>query len=155
MKFKDGKSPFENRVFKVIFSIAMAIVCWMAVVFTISTESKVTITDVPVTINTSSAAFQSLGLDIIDKNEITVNVRVEGPRTVVGALDKNSVKVTPSFASVKEVGVYELPLTATKSNQLENFTIVSVDPITVKLRFDNATSKKFPVSVNVIGLETS
>ncbi|MEG2938808.1 MAG: hypothetical protein RR829_01135, partial [Oscillospiraceae bacterium] len=60
MKFKDGKSPFENRVFKVIFSIAMAIVCWMAVVFTISTESKVTITDVPVTINTSSAAFQSL-----------------------------------------------------------------------------------------------
>ncbi len=156
MKFKSDKSPFDNRAFKIVFSIIAAVACWMIVAFTISNNITATITDVPVTINTASTTYQSLGLDIIDDTStITVDVKVEGPRSVVGLLDKNSVRVTPSFSNVREAGTYDLQLTVTKTNALDNFTVVAVEPAKITLRFDNAVSKKFPITANVIGLTTA
>lgn len=156
MKFKNEKSLFDNRAFKIVFSIAAAIACWMVVAFTISNTITDTIRDVPVTINTASTSYQSLGLDIMDDiTNLTVDVKVEGARAVIGRLDKNSVRVTPSFTNVKEAGTYDLQLTVTKTNQLDDFNIIAVEPAKITLRFDNAVSRKVPVTANVIGLETS
>lgn len=152
MKKPDLSKMFDNKTFTIVFSIVCAIICWCAVVFTISPDTTQTIRSVPVTINTSSAAYQSLGLDIIGAGEIYVSVEVTGPRTVVASLDKTDIVVTPSFSSVKGAGSYELQLTATKVNQLDNFSITSVNPGTVTLRFDNAVSKKLPVTADVVGL---
>ncbi len=151
---KKRKSLFDSRVFKLVFSIVAAVICWTVVAFTISNNITATISDVPVTIS-SASTYQSLGLDIIDNTEtLTVDVKVEGPRSVVGLLDRNSVRVTPSFTNVREAGTYDLPLTVTKTNALDDFTVVSVDPARITLRFDNAVSRKMTVSANVTGLET-
>lgn len=155
MKFKNEKSPFDNRVFKIVFSIVAAVICWMVVAFTVSNTITDTIRDVPVTISTTSATYQSLGLDIIDDTDITVDVKVEGPRAVIGRLDKNSIRVTPSFSNVREAGTYDLQLTVTKTNQLDDFTVVAVEPAKITLRFDNAVSRKLQVTTNLVGLEAA
>lgn len=156
MKLNNDKSLFDSRAFRIGFSIAVAVICWIVVAFTISDTGTSTIREVPVTIQASNATYQSLGLDIIDNtSSITVNVKVEGPRSVVGLLNKNSIRVTPSFSGVREAGTYDLPLTVSKTNQLEDFDVVSVEPEFITLRFDNAVSQKVAVTANVIGLETT
>ncbi|MEG2083169.1 MAG: hypothetical protein RRY38_01070, partial [Oscillospiraceae bacterium] len=76
---------FRQKTFLIIFSLAMAVICWATVVLTISSETTRVI-EVPVTIDPSDSVFANLGLEIIDKKEIVVNVTVSGDRSVVGSL---------------------------------------------------------------------
>lgn len=155
MKHNKLSRLFDNKMFTFAFSFVCAVVVWVAVVFTISPNTTQSIRNVPVTINTSSAAFQSLGLDIIGSTDITVDVVVEGTRSMVGSLDRTDIVVTPSFSSVRGAGTYDLQLNATKANTLDNFTIVSIEPGTITLTFDTAVSKKLAVEAEVVGLRVS
>lgn len=150
---KKGLSAlFNKKWFQVTFSIVAAVICWAVVVFTISPETSTTIRDVPVNLSSSNSMLSSLGLDIIDKQDFTVNVTVEGPRNVVGTLDARSIIVTPSFSAVTEAGTYDLKLTATKSNNMDDYTITSISPSFITVRVDKADSKKFAVGTEIIGL---
>lgn len=153
MKNKRLSRLFDSRLFTFIFSLICAVGVWFAVIFTISPDTTQPIRNVPVTINTSSASFQSLGLDIIGSTDnITVDVTVEGTRSAVGAIDRSDIIVTPSFSSVRGAGTFDLQLSVTKANPLDNFTIVSVEPSTITLTFDTAVSKKVTVEAEISGL---
>ncbi|MEG0750949.1 MAG: CdaR family protein [Oscillospiraceae bacterium] len=141
---------FRQKTFLIIFSLAMAVICWATVVLTISSETTRVI-EVPVTIDPSDSVFANLGLEIIDKKEIVVNVTVSGDRSVVGSLDSHSINVMPNLKSVGAAGVYEVPLTAQK-NDLQNYSIVSLNPTRLTLRFDTVLSKKLTVMSEVVGL---
>ena len=143
---------FSNKTFLMVFSIAAAIFCWATVVLTISTETTRTIDNVPVTITSANTAYQALGLDIIDQKEQYVSVTVTGTRSVIGSLDATSFTVAPNLSSVTAPGTYDVPLTVAKNNQLQDYTVVSVTPSQLTLRFDTAISKKFAVTSEVVGL---
>lgn len=143
---------FRNKTFLVIFSLVAAVICWAAVVLTISPEATRVIENVPVTITANNSAYTALGLDIIDKSEILVNVTVSGTRSVVGTLDAGSITVTPNLSSVTAAGSYEVALSATKNNQLQDYRIEAVNPGRVTLRFDVAVSEKMTVTSEVVGL---
>lgn len=143
---------FRNKTFLVIFSLVMAVICWAAVVLTISTEKTQVIENVPLTVSPDNTAFEALGLDIIDQSEVRVNVTVNGARQVVGSLDANSITITPNLSSVTSAGSYEVSLIAAKNNPLQDYTIESVSPSRVTLRFDVAVSEKMPVTSEVVGL---
>ncbi len=148
-------SLFNKKWFQVAFSIIAAIICWAIVVFTISPEMSATIREVPVNLSSSNSMLSSLGLDIITDEEYKVSVAVEGPRGVVGTLDSRSVVVTPVFSSVTEAGTYELKLIATKSNSMDDYTISSITPASIKVKIDKADSKKFTVGAEIIGLSVA
>lgn len=142
----------RNRTFLMIFSLVLSIICWATVVLTISPETTRVIDNVPVSVNSDNAVYQALGLDIVDKSEILVSVTVSGTRSVIGSLDTGSITVTPNLSNVTAAGSYELALTASKNNQLQDYTIESVEPSYATLRFDTAVSKKMPVTGEVVGL---
>ena len=146
---------FRNKTFLVIFSLVAAVIAWAAVVLTISPEATRTIEGVPVTITGSNSAFQALGLDIIDKSEILVNVTVRGTRSVVGSLDASSITVTPNLSSVTSAGSYDVSLSASKNNQLQDYVIEQVNPGRITLRFDVAVSKKMAITSEIVGLTAS
>ena len=152
MKKFSLSSLLNKKWFQLVFSIVAAFICWVVVVFTISPDSTVTIRNVPVNLSSSNSLLQSLGLDIIDQKDYTVNVTVEGPRSVVGTLDAKNVVVTPVFTSVTTAGTYDLKLVAAKANTMDNFSITTISPGTIKVRFDQATSKKFTVGTEIIGM---
>ncbi len=143
---------FDNKVFALVFSIVVAIISWAVIVLSIDPNTTRTIDNVPVTISSTNNSYKSLGLDIIDKEEVLVRVTVEGPRSVVGMLERDSILVTPNFSGVNGAGTYDVPLVATKNNQLLSYTITSVNPNFVPLRFDVAISKKVPVTAKIEGL---
>ena len=143
---------FRNKTFLVIFSLVAAVIAWAAVVLTISPEATRTIEGVPVTITAGNTAYQALGLDIIDKSEILVNVTVRGTRSVVGSLDASSITVTPNLSSVTSAGSYDVSLSASKNNQLQDYVIEQVNPARITLRFDVAVSEKMTITSEVVGL---
>ena len=148
---RTGRSLFDNRTVLIVFSVISAIIFWFVVSFQINTTRTATVRDVRVSLSQNASVYQSIGLDIIERVDETVDIGVSGDINVIGNLDPSDFVVTPNYASVKEAGVYELDLTVSKVNQLADFEITSVSPSTVELRFDNAVSRKFTVSIEGIG----
>ncbi|MEA5050951.1 MAG: CdaR family protein [Oscillospiraceae bacterium] len=146
---------FNNKPFRIIFSIVTAIIVWAVVAFTISPETSREIKGVQVDLYSSSSVLQTLGLDIIDDVDHKVTVTVEGSRGVLNSLDAHSFTVTPIFSSVTEPGTYELDLIATKNNAMENYNIVSIYPSSITVKLDTAVSKKFTVDTEMIGMSVA
>ena len=71
---------FEGRLFTMILSLVIAVIAWLIVITTISTETDGVIRGVPVNFNYNSSAYTTLGLDIVSQPSDTVDIRVYGQR---------------------------------------------------------------------------
>lgn len=143
---------FDNKTFVMILSLVLAIVLWIVVVFGISPDTEQTIRGVTVNLTTNNASFQNLGLDIADRGEVKVDVKIYGPRAIVGALTADRIIVEPNYSRVDSAGSYTLELVPSKVNTLDDFQILSVEPSTIDLRFDVSTSRYFTVEAEGVGV---
>ncbi|MEG1932917.1 MAG: hypothetical protein RR075_07380, partial [Pygmaiobacter sp.] len=57
---------FDNKQFNVVVSILVAVLAWLLVSLYVNTEDTSTIEDVPVKLDYSASAYQSMGLSIVD-----------------------------------------------------------------------------------------
>ncbi len=144
----------KNKTLTLVFSLFIALVFWFIVAYTISTNTVVSIRNVPVQY-LNSESYKSKGIDIIDKTVHTVTVQVEGERNIVGSLDKNDIIVTPDFTSVTEAGVYDLRLIATRADTTINYIIESVEEPIITLRFDKSESVNKKVETAIEGIEVA
>lgn len=62
----------------------------------------------------------------------TITVKVTGASSQIAEISKNDIQVFADFSSVKDAGVYDIPLTVTGSNKLVNYELGSA---TIKLEF--------------------
>lgn len=162
---KEGREAFRQTLARLagdkrvlaLFSLLVAFFMWFVVISVVDPNQTVTVRYVPVNLDYNSAAYESYGLGIVEKPNMTVNVRVTGDGSVVGGLEAGDLLVYPDYSSVTGVGTYTLRLivrradTSIAAQQYEIEGIVSNNYIT--LTFDEMATKTFPVTVNVIGVE--
>lgn len=162
---KEGREAFRQTLARLagdkrvlaLFSLLVAFFMWFVVISVVDPNQTVTVRYVPVNLEYNSAAYESYGLGIVEKPNMTVNVRVTGDGSVVGGLEAGDLLVYPDYSSVTGVGTYTLRLivrradTSIAAQQYEIEGIVSNNYIT--LTFDEMATKTFPVTVNVIGVE--
>lgn len=162
---KEGREAFRQALARLagdkrvlaLFSLLVAFFMWFVVISVVDPNQTVTVRYVPVNLDYNSAAYESYGLGIVEKPNMTVNVRVTGDGSVVGGLEAGDLLVYPDYSSVTGVGTYTLRLivrradTSIAAQQYEIEGIVSNNYIT--LTFDEMATKTFPVTVNVIGVE--
>ena len=162
---KEGREAFRQALARLagdkrvlaLFSLLVAFFMWFVVISVVDPNQTVTVRYVPVNLEYNSAASESYGLGIVEKPNMTVNVRVTGDGSVVGGLEAGDLLVYPDYSSVTGVGTYTLRLivrradTSIAAQQYEIEGIVSNNYIT--LTFDEMATKTFPVTVNVIGVE--
>ena len=162
---KEGHEAFRQALARLagdkrvlaLFSLLVAFFMWFVVISVVDPNQTVTVRYVPVNLEYNSAAYESYGLGIVEKPNMTVNVRVTGDGSVVGGLEAGDLLVYPDYSSVTGVGTYTLRLivrradTSIAAQQYEIEGIVSNNYIT--LTFDEMATKTFPVTVNVIGVE--
>lgn len=147
----------HNDKLMMLISLVLAFVIWWAVVYgPTNTETRV-ITGVPVSITLNDYASETLKLRITKGAEATATVKVEGIRSVVGALSPQDITITADTGNVISEGTYTLPLRATSSG---NFTIKSVvgtdgNNDTVTISCDSWREVAFPVEVEMSGLQVS
>lgn len=155
-KFQSSKW-LTSKPHVMVVSFLLAFVLWAVVVLSVNSTGTRTIDGVVVRIPTSGASFHALGLEIIDDGQTTytASVTVSGDRAVIGALDEDSFTVTPVFSSVTQPGTYSLQLQATKTNQMQNFTIRSVNPAELSLTFAEVVTENFNVIPEVTGISVA
>lgn len=157
-KEKNGglRGLFNNSPFTVVFSILLAVVCWLFVSMAVITETTETIRGIPVRLDYNIQTLQAMGLDVVLEGEApTVNVRVTGPRSVVGGLTAEDILVYPRLNNVTEAGLYELDLTVVKQDANADFVIemASLRPARVSVRFAKLQQKKFVVETDTSGIK--
>ena len=76
------KVLFDNDKFLWFLSFLFAFMLWFTVVNTIDTTADRSITNVPVSFDSSSESLEAMGLDVVLDEPIMVKVDMSGERTV-------------------------------------------------------------------------
>ena len=137
---------FSHNIVLLVLSFILAFTIWFIINASSETDSNVTISNIPVTIELSEMAEQD-GLEIFIGDDITASVEVSGNRVTVGSLTSADILVSAGqTGAIIAPGTYTLPLTAKKTGLKSNYEIVSsVTPSTITVYVDRAKDEEFPV----------
>ncbi len=134
-----------NRRFTIPFSLFMAFAIWL----TITIDQKPTIgrtfADATVSINLENTYVAENKMSIIgDISEQKFTVVVRGPSYAVSGLTTSDISLYASAAEVDAPGDYNLKVMSIKNS--EEYEVLSINPPTVKVKFDYIETKEFTVT---------
>ena len=70
-----------GKYFLPALSFLIALCIWIYVVVFVNTQHTVTINNVPVNMQYKQSVYQSMGLDVVDGGNMTVDVTITGSRS--------------------------------------------------------------------------
>ncbi len=152
----ENKLPFKEKLnqilnsnrFYAVFSILLAVICWLSLSLSDETDATRVIYDVPVQLEYNAAAYQSFGLEIIGQDDITVDVTVEGPRNLIYSLTEADILVYPNVNSVTSSGTKNLRLLSSTVNASAKYAVTHLSQESITLRFDTIVSQKYLINVD-------
>lgn len=150
MKLRFG-NLFYNKRFLMVFSIVVAIISWMVVVWQIDPITREIVENVNVEISEDQIEqLQLANLNIVDGAATTVRVAIEGERYIVGDVDDVDIVITADLSGIQTRGTYDVKLSG--KARYKEFSVVSITPNTMRIKVDRLTKKKFTISTNFTGL---
>lgn len=137
---------FSHNITLMVLSFILSFTIWFIISASSETDSNVTISNIPVTVELSDTAQQD-GLEIFIGDDITASVEVSGNRVTVGSLTASDIQVTAGQTSaIIAPGTYTLPLSAKKTGIKTNYEIVSsVSPSTATVFVDRRKEAEFTI----------
>ena len=153
MKQLVRKSLLDNPVFARVFSLCVAVLCWVIVAMTNVSEYKETFHNVPLNVAQVSAALAELDLHIMDISQERVSVEVRGERGAIGRLTPEDLTATLQITSnLVEPNVYDLRLVL--ANPSETFQVVNYTPRQIRVQVDSLEHRAFEVQPMVSNANT-
>ena len=137
---------FSHNITLMILSFVLAFVIWYIINVNSETDSSVTISNIPVSIELSETAQQE-GLEVFGADDLKASVEVSGNRVTVGSLSSDDILVyATQTGSIITPGTYPLSLSAKKTGIKNNYEIVSaVTPSSVTVRVDRRSEVELPI----------
>ena len=134
-----------------ILSFIIAFGAWFIINMNSETETNVTISDIPITIELTQEALDD-GLQIFSGNDVTASVEVSGNRVTVGSLSPSDIQVTANQASsIISPGTYTLSLSAKKTGAKTNYNIESsVTPANITVFVDRLKEAEFDIENQLV-----
>lgn len=145
------ESLWQNNTFFKVISVLIACIIWVVVAMNMKTDIPREIKEVPVAMDNQTSFITRMGLTTIGEENLFVDVTIEGQRLVVGSIKPEDIAVSVDLTSVNGAGNFSLPLVAENVSG-KNFTISSISPSTVNLKFDRMVTKKFGLDLQIEGL---
>ncbi|MGN1051099.1 MAG: YbbR-like domain-containing protein [Acutalibacteraceae bacterium] len=147
---KNKKSIFSNNRFLMILSLFLAAVIWVGSNYTSSSDTSITISDIPITIDLPEQSVDE-GLQIFSGGDITASVTVTGNRVTLGTLSKDDIQVVAlQTSSITTTGSYTLSLQAKKAGVKSNYEIGStISPSIVTIFVDRYKEVDIPIENNL------
>lgn len=150
------KRMFANRRIAIAFSLIVAFIAWLVISLDQNPVREATFSNVAVSIDVSASAAGDMGLDIVTEDYLTsTNVTVQGPNYIVSSLKSSDISVFADLSDVTGAGTYVIPLKAQRLNGTSGYSVISVNPGTIKLTFDYIDTREFPVLVKADGINAS
>ncbi|MBQ8057902.1 MAG: hypothetical protein IJ275_06180, partial [Ruminococcus sp.] len=151
-----NKKGFFNRILSnnialMVLSLLIAFVIWFVINANSQTESNVTISNIPITIDLSQEAIED-GLQVFDGADTTASVEVTGNRITVGSLSASDIQVVALQSnSIIAPGSYTLELSAKKVGVKTNYNFASnVSPSNVTIYVDKYKEKVFDITDDIV-----
>lgn len=137
---------FSHNITLLVLAFVLAFTAWFIISASSETETNVTISDIPVSIELPDTAVED-GLKIFNGNNVTASVEVSGNRVTVGSLTASDILVTSNqSSSIIAPGTYTLQLTAKKNGLKTNYNIESsVNPSSITVFVDKAREQSFDI----------
>lgn len=142
-------SLLRNATASKVLSVILAVLLWFFVVYAIDNEDTKTIDGVPVFID--QAALQSLGLSIIEGDEVTMTVEVSGKRFDIGNLSREDIRLRTFLTPVKGAGQYELAVEPIAPAG-DRYTVQIKGPSSIWVTFDRMLEKEIPIEFDSFGI---
>ena len=139
----------NNNKFVAVLSLFLAVVIWLVVALQFSDRVEATLTDIPVTFDTTMT--DKLGLQMFGQTDLSVTVTVTGKRHEISTavLSQDDFLVSASTANVTSADRYTLPITVRAKDENRDIQIVSFSPASVDIYFDYNLTENFPVEVQI------
>ena len=142
----------HNDRLMMLLSLAIAIAVWGLVSFgpgnvqtrTFTASVKIDLTDTSVGYN---------DLRVIGNDTFTVNVQVEGARSVIYSLTGEDIEIRPSLTDIQGPGKSEVSLTVNKTGRYTDYTIHSISPSSVTVDCDYWATATLPVATDLKALK--
>ena len=116
----------SKKVVNIILSILIAIALWSYVIYTLEPSQAKLFTNVPVTL-LNVDDLNDRGLDVVDKDSVTVDLRVKGKRQVLADMTNDSIHATADVSDcVEGENVVAVNVTFDESAYLENSATITV-----------------------------
>ncbi len=151
MKSNSKRGLLSNDFTLFIISIVLAFVIWFVINANSQTESNVTISNIPITIELSQDAIED-GMQVFDGADTTASVEVSGNRITVGSLSASDIQVVALQSnSIIAPGSHTLELSAKKVGVKTNYNFASnVSPSTVTVYVDKLKEKNFDIIDHIV-----
>lgn len=141
-------SLFKSRVFTIIASIALGIICWFVISISVYPTTPRTINNIPVTVELAGTAAEENGLSVIDMDVSTISVQIEGNRSDVGNLDADNMVARVVTDDVTSAGTKSLSFHVESTTGVE-FTVKSMTPSKVNVTFDCIKTYTFDITPSI------
>ena len=146
-------SEKANKVLYIALSLLIAIVFWLYVDDVQGSKISETYYRVPIEFIGAEDTLPSRGLMLTEGEELTIDVKLSGPRILISGLDKNDIRVQVDLTNISAVGTYTLNYEILFPDNVDRSRIsreyASRSSVTVKI--EELYTKTVPVEVSVSG----
>ena len=137
---------FSHNITLLVLAFLLSFTAWFFINASSETDTSVTISDIPITIELPETAIED-GLKVFDGDNVKASVEVSGNRVTVGSLTSSDIQVVANQSSaIISPGSYSLSLSAKKQGLKTNYNIVSsVTPSTITVFVDKEKEEVFDI----------
>lgn len=159
---KKNTSIFDDKRVVLVASLVLAALLWILIAGFLDPGGNKTLERVPIDYDLNQADYINKNLQIVDRDELTADVRLTGDSAVLGGLNSSSIRVAVDYSNVTGPGTFSCTLVVSRLTTASFFSTVSInndqhsltsnpwDRVTVT--FEEVERKSFPVSVQVDGV---
>ena len=132
----------NNKKFCVCISVVLAFVFWLSIVANQTPVIERTITNIPIIFETEGTIAGDYKLEVVNYTGTRVaEVKVSGPAYVVSRLTADDIEVRLDVSAVSEPGEYNIQVRASQKTVNSEYSIISVTPSSLNLKYDRISEK--------------
>lgn len=145
---------FDNRLATMIFSVVIAVIIWFVISITIYPTTPVTVNNIPLVVDLKGTAAEADGYSMINCDVDQVSVKIEGSRSKVGTLNAENLIAYADIPNITTAGTKNLNIVV-KSTDGTEFTVKSITPQSVNVRFDKIRTVTLDVLPDISNIESA
>ncbi len=139
---KNKKWFASDTAFK-IYSLLIAVLFWIFVIFDQNPESVKVIRNVPIYYNNLDS-LERAGYTVFKEEDMFLDVTVKGKRLAIGRLSKNNIKASVTFSEFRE-GTYDINVDT--SLPQSDMSVQKENPYSVSVKVEKLISKEFEIGI--------
>lgn len=143
----------KNKVMRIVISIVAALAFWIYMEIEEPVDVTTEVRNIPVEFTGEDTTLADRGLMLLSGYDTTVDLELQGSRSVLWKLNKDEVRVVVNTASITSAGVQTLKYTPVFPDEIPNnaITVKNASVWNVTVKVGELYTKEVPIKVELRG----